>query len=128
MRSLQEHLMESMANEAKGLFKDFNTFVNLCKDIAKKLKCQVETRDYPDYNFKTVAIATDAFGGVFCSFHYDTTTGEITAWKNDKEDETNINRIEDIVPTVLKFYEKYGNKRMTPRSARELADFINSQY
>lgn len=128
MRSLQEHLMESMANEAKGLFKDFNTFANLCKDIAKKLKCQVEIRDYPDYNFKTVTIATDAFGGAFCVFHYDTTTGEITAWKNDKEDETNINRIEDIVPTVVKFYEKYGKKRMTPRFARELADFINSQY
>lgn len=128
MRSLQEHLMESMANEAKGLFKDFNAFVDLCKDIAKKLKFHVGIRDYPDYNFKIVTIATDAFGGVFCLFHYDTTTGEITAWKNDKEDETNINRIEDIAHTVVKFYEKYGKKRRTPGFTRELTDFINSQY
>ena len=127
MKSLQEHLMESITNEAKGLFKDFNIFVNLCKDIAKKLECRVKIKDYPDYGFKTVAIETDAFGGVFCSFHYDTKTGEITAWKNDK-DEVRIKHIEDIVPTVMKFYEKYGKSRKSPEFAQELADFINSQY
>lgn len=127
MRSLQEHLMESMANEARGLFKDFNTFVNLCKDIAKKLNCTVDVTNYDDYGFNVVAIETNAFGDVFCSFHYDTATGEIAAWKGEK-DEVRIKKIQDIVPTVVKFYEKYGKKRMTPRSARELADFINSQY
>lgn len=127
MKSLQEYLTESITNESKGLFKDFNIFVNLCKDIAEKLECRVETRDYPDYGFKTVAIETDAFGGVFCNFHYDTKTGEITAWKNDK-DETRIKRIEDIVPTVMKFYEKYGKSRKTPEFTKELTDFINSQY
>lgn len=127
MKSLQEHLTESLINESRGLFKDFNVFVDLCKDIAKKLECQVDVKDYPDYGFKLVAIETDAFGGVFCSFHYDDKTGVITAWKNDK-DEVVIKRKADIVPTVMKFYEKYGKARKTPEFTKELTDFINSQY
>lgn len=127
MKSLQEHLTESLTNESRGLFKDFNVFIDLCKDIAKKLECQVDVKDYPDYGFKLVAIETDAFGGVFCSFHYDVKTGVITAWKNDK-DEVVIKRKADIVPTVMKFYEKYGKSRKTPEFTQELTDFINSQY
>ena len=127
MKSLYEYMTESITNESRALFKDFDKFVAMCKDIAKKLNCTVDVTNYDDYGFNVVAIETNAFGNVFCSFHYDTATGEITAWKGEK-DEVRIKKIKDIVPTVVKFYEKYGKKRMTPRSARELADFINSQY
>lgn len=127
MKSLYEYMTESITNESRGLFKDFDEFVAMCKDIAKKLECMVEVKNYNDYGFNVVAIETDAFGGVFCSFHYDIATGEITAWKGEK-DEVRIKKIKDIVPTVMKFYEKYGKVRKTPEFTKELTDFINSQY
>lgn len=122
MRPLYEYI-----DESRGLFKDFNVFVNLCNDIADKLECTVKVKDYTKYGFKTVSIETDAFGGVFCTFNYDTNNGAITAWKGEK-DETPIKNIKDIVPTVMKFYEKFGKARKTDTFKQELADFINSQY
>ena len=127
MKSLYEYMTESITNESRALFKDFDKFVAMCKDIAKKLNCTVDVTNYDDYGFNVVAIETNAFGNVFCSFHYDTATGEITAWKGEK-DEVRIKKIKDIVPTVMNFYKKYSKQRMTPGFARELADFINSQY
>ena len=122
MRPLYEYI-----DESRGLFKDFNVFVNLCNDIADKLECETKVKDYTKYGFKTVYIETDAFGGVFVTFNYDINTGVITAWKGEK-DETPIRSIKDIVPTVMKFYEKYGKTRKTDTFKQELADFINDQY
>lgn len=127
MKSLYEYMTESITNESRALFKDFDKFVDMCKDIAKKLNCTVDVTNYDDYGFNVVAIETNAFGDVFCSFHYDTATGEITAWKGEK-DEVRIKKIKDIVPTVMNFYEKYSKQRMTPEFTKELTDFLNSQY
>ena len=112
MKSLYEYMTESITNESRALFKDFDKFVAMCKDIAKKLNCTVDVTNYDDYGFNVVAIETNAFGDVFCSFHYDTATGEITAWKGEK-DEVHIKKIKDIVLTVMNFYEKYSKPRMT---------------
>lgn len=110
-----------------GLFGNFNEFVEMCEDIAERMDCSCKVKEYHRYGFNTVSLETDAFGGTFVCFNYDLKTGEIVAWKGEK-DETSINSIDDVMPCVEKFYNKLGAPRKTKHFMQDLSDFLKSQY
>jgi len=107
----------------KQLFNSFSDFVNWCKIYADNIHTMMEWHTYSEYQFGTVAFMTDKFGGVYCNFNYDFTTGKIINWLGMSIEHEAVSE-QDLRNEILTRKREEESKR----DLNEISDMINSEY
>lgn len=107
--------MKDIAN-----FEQFNAY---CQGIAEALQTTAKAKEYNKYGWSCVSFETDAFGGVYCNFHYDLTTNEVVNWYGTEKAQT-INTCRELAQLV----KKELAKMLEARDMKAVYDFVNAEY
>ena len=101
----------------------FESFSNLCKEIANNLHTMCEVKEYPEYGWAAIAFMTDKFGGTYINLHYNLHTNEIINWYGHK----NAREIKDI-SFLSYFVRSEMEKEMKARDINAVYEMINAEY
>lgn len=103
--------------------KNFNQFRTACEFIARQQHTFVETREYPEYGWASVAFMTDHFGGVYVNLHYDLKTCEVVNWYGSKMQlaVTTLKQLRELV-------ERERVKLLKSRNLAHICEMINAEY
>lgn len=101
----------------------FESFSNLCKEIANNLHTMCEVKEYPEYGWAAIAFMTDKFGGTYVNLHYDLKTNEVVNWYGHKDER----RINDL--SFLSYFVKEEMKKeISKRNLSQVYEMVNDEY
>lgn len=102
---------------------NYETFVQVCKDIANNLHTMIEVKEYKEYGWASIAFMTDKFGGVYVHLHYDLKTNKVVNWYGQKNEQ----EVNDI--SFLSYFVKSErDKLLQKRDLNEIYEQVNSEY
>lgn len=102
---------------------NYETFVQVCKDIANNLHTMMEVKEYKEYGWASIAFMTDKFGGVYVHLHYDLKTNKVVNWYG-MQNETEITDLQQLKELV----RVERDKLLKERDMESIYEQINNEY